>query len=81
MERINKEMEEWKAKKSHDPKPKPEPKPHTELPQGEKDRIEEAVKSWFNFQMAPCHDVRMTGVTLDLGRLHMRRKCGICRCC
>ncbi|KAL8901588.1 MAG: hypothetical protein Q9192_000470 [Flavoplaca navasiana] len=53
MEQINKDMEKWKAKEAHDPKPKPEPRPHTELPRGEKDRIEEAVKSWFIFQMAP----------------------------
>ena len=53
MEQVKKDMEEWKAKEAHDPKPDLEPKLHIELPQEEKDRIEEAVKSWFNFQMAP----------------------------
>lgn len=53
MEQVKKDMEEWKAKEAHDPKPDLEPKLHIELPQEEKDRIEEAVKSWFNFQMTP----------------------------
>ncbi|KAL8660215.1 MAG: hypothetical protein Q9226_000016 [Calogaya cf. arnoldii] len=53
MGRMNKDMEGWKAEEAKDPKPNPEPKPHTQLPQEEKERIEEAVKSWFNFQMAP----------------------------
>ncbi|KAL8854738.1 MAG: hypothetical protein Q9221_000521 [Calogaya cf. arnoldii] len=53
MEQVNKDMEGSKAKEAKDPKPNPESKPHTQLPQEEKDRIEEAVKSWFNFQMAP----------------------------
>ena len=51
IEQMKKDMEEWKAKEAHVPKPNPEPKPHTELPQEDKDRIEEAVKSCFNFQM------------------------------
>ncbi|KAI4238913.1 MAG: hypothetical protein LQ349_000755 [Xanthoria aureola] len=42
IEQMKKDMEEWKAKEAHVPKPNPEPKPHTELPQEDKDRIEEA---------------------------------------
>ncbi|CAO1604506.1 hypothetical protein XANCAGTX0491_008060 [Xanthoria calcicola] len=43
IEQMKKDMEEWKAKEAHVPKPNPEPKPHTELPQEDKDRIEEAT--------------------------------------
>ncbi|KAL8902188.1 MAG: hypothetical protein Q9207_004841 [Kuettlingeria erythrocarpa] len=50
MEQVNKGMEEWKAR---NPKPKSEPESHAELPKEEKDRINEAVKEWFAFQMAP----------------------------
>ncbi|KAI4207114.1 MAG: hypothetical protein LQ349_009880 [Xanthoria aureola] len=36
-----------------EPKPATEPKPSDDLPQEEKNRMQAAVKAWFDFQMAP----------------------------
>ena len=53
MEEMLKHQKEWEAKQAKEPKPAPEAKPKVDLPQEEKDRLEAAVKAWFNFQMAP----------------------------
>ncbi len=36
-----------------EPKPATEPKPSDDLSQEEKNRMQAAVKAWFDFQMAP----------------------------
>ncbi|KAL8865057.1 MAG: hypothetical protein Q9198_009497 [Flavoplaca austrocitrina] len=53
MEEMLKHQKEREAKQAKDPKPATEPKPKFDLPQEHKDRLEAAVKAWFNFQMAP----------------------------
>ncbi len=53
MEEMLKDQKEREAKQAKDPKPATEPNPKFDLPQEQKDRLEAAVKAWFNFQMAP----------------------------
>ncbi|KAL8752151.1 MAG: hypothetical protein Q9199_005946 [Rusavskia elegans] len=53
LEEMLKHRKAWEAKQAKEPKPATEPKPSVELPQDEKDRMQAAVKAWFDFQMAP----------------------------
>lgn len=53
LEQMLKHQKAWEAKQAKEPKPATEPKPSVELPQEEKDRMQAAVKAWFDFQMAP----------------------------